>query len=891
MGINWFNTIFYHGYGFIIPGIIAFVAVYPYPNRSDLFAFFKTLARKRNPYGEEVEGYTPREIVTSARNVWIVWQATKWVIAFLIAYSVGGFLFYPNITEAAMLADYGFGSWSLVPRIVALPAYPASGEEIINLIPTMQAQYYILIGAVGTVLVILGIRFFLRFLRDVISRVGNQWIIDLLALGLVITLSQWLIAPYWLMDIRTPYVYAILITLMAGFAFGIVYFKLSGKGLVPITARKRAITKVIAIAIGAILLINVGVLVYLSVNWNNNWLSYAWTPQIQKQITVTRWAAGLENVNSSFVSSIPTGNISEILDHVRQWDNNASYTRALSQIGVNYLSVPNSEIVYLNGNEYWLQPTTINYPATATDWISEHLIYTHADRLIVIDAHTGSYVSLSQALGVPPNQNIDDPLIYYGEHGGFVNEVYVDVKNEPPQIGGVAYNGAPDYVLSGGIRALWFFIQGPTTWGFAFSPPQDQIEMLYNRDVVSRVSSALVNGLVVDPQTYLVTDGSHLYYAMLVYIDYPLFTGFAASDYLRNFAVVLVDVNDGSMHPYLVDNSTDFISAFFQKYYPSWNHPPPSWLVPQLRYPEQLLGNQNTPGQLDYDFYYHVDTPSVWRSQSDFYERPSNTPVYFILVNSGNTVYYVGLQLAEFLTSQGHNLGGIYIAYGGSRLNQISLYQVNTLSNSTNKILGPQAALQAAETNPGIKTELTLFSNPTLGNVLPYLINGQLYYFIPVYVNTGSANAVITKLAFMVAVDASNGVSAFSNSTLTAAEPQLASANAFNQLIAAEGGGHITVQNSTATLKDVVNAFTSKNLTIVTPSFVNVNVGYQTATINLGSTSVAQVNATVDNFITKYVTFPNPPPIYEWTSGGVTNFGVIVVGTNGLVTAYYISVS
>ncbi|MHB2035246.1 MAG: hypothetical protein ACYCPW_00685 [Nitrososphaerales archaeon] len=886
-GIDWFNTVFYHGYAFIIPAIFALAVIYPIQNRSDLFAFFRsvTTASSRKSYDNFVtprEGVIPKETMGVSRLMWISWQVVKYAIAYLIAFSVQGFLFYSNVTEALMLDLYIFGSWSEIPRIIALPLYPASGQQLVALIPTMQAQYYILVSIAGTIALIAAVRFFLNLVTNLLANRGNKWIVDLLAITFLIMFSIWLGSPYWLMNVTTPLVYTVLIVLMCAAIFGIAYFKLSGKGLVPITARRRALTKIVSIVIIVILVGSLGTLAYYGINWNNNWLGYQWTPQIQKQISVTRWASGISNINTSNVANVPTGNTTQMLSLIREWDTNASLIRSQSQIGVNYLSIPNAEIVDLNQQQYWIQPTTISYPPGGTGWISEHLIYTHADRIIVLNAHTGQYTSLTQALGLQPNPQIDNPLIYYGEQGGFNNNVYVNVQNEPPQIGNVSYTGQPDYVLSGAQRSFWFFVQGPTTWGFAFSPPQNSISMLFNRDIYNRVGATLINGLVVDPQSYLVTNGSKLYYAVQVYIDYPLQTGFAQSDYLRNFGVVLVNVNTGTMHPYLVDNSTGFISSFFKQYYPTWNQSPPSWLVPQLRYPEQLLGTQTSPGQLDASFMYHVNNPSTWKSGSDFYERPSTTPVYYVLVNQGNTIYYVGLQLAEFMNSPGHNLGGVYIAYGGSKLNQISLYQVSTNSNSTNKIIGPKAALQALDTNPQIKDQLTLLTNPTLGNVLPYLLHSQLYYFIPVYVNTGASSAVITKLAFMVVVDATNGVSAFGSSAR----------QAYVSLLSSE---HVTVpvtisNNSTLTTQTVADSFTSLGYPISNPSFVNANIGYQTATVNLSNATAASVNATVKSFIQEYAVPNNIHAIYEWTnSANETNFG-IVVNVNGLFEAYYIDV-
>ena len=56
-----------------------------------------------------------------------------------------------------------------------------------------------------------------------------------------------------------------------------------------------------------------GALAYLFFNWNNNYLAYQWNPGTQKEITVTRWAAGLDRIQLSSALSPPTSNSSKIL--------------------------------------------------------------------------------------------------------------------------------------------------------------------------------------------------------------------------------------------------------------------------------------------------------------------------------------------------------------------------------------------------------------------------------------------------------------------------------------------------------------------------------------------------------------------------------------------------
>ena len=212
-----------------------------------------------------------------------------------------------------------------------------------------------------------------------------------------------------------------------------------------------------------------------------------------------------------------------------------------------------SQIIYLNGHEYWAAPTTINYPTD--DWISHHLIYTHAARIIVIDSHTGDYVSVQNAFGVKV-----EPLIYYGE--ALSDDVYVHIKGFD-EIGNASYTGAPDYTLSGWQRSLWFLVKEGQV-GFALSPPEDNIMMLHNRDVYQRVQDILIGGLTTDSASYLVTDGSRIYYCVQVYTNYPIHSGFSGSNYLRFFGVVLVDIEDGQMYPYVIAQARRFSGQLLQ---------------------------------------------------------------------------------------------------------------------------------------------------------------------------------------------------------------------------------------------------------------------------------------------------------------------------------------
>lgn len=521
--------------------------------------------------------------------------------------------------------------------------------------------------------------------------------------------------------------------------------------------------------------------------------------------------------------------------------------------------------MYYQGREYWVAPTTILYPST--DWISRRLIYTHTSKVLSIDSNTGEFVPVTEAFGVK-----SEPLIYYGE--GFRERVYVNVKSFR-EIEEVSYRGEPDYTLSSWQRGLWFLSEGQL--GFAFAPPQDNIPMLYRRDINDRVQGILIYGLTIDNDSYLVSDGKTFYYAVQVYIDFPLETGFTASHYKRFFAVVLVNVEDGRLQGYTVGIPDGFLTDFYRSYYPQWGTPP-AWLARQLRYPEELLGAHGAAGQLDIDFVYHVRDPFIWRSGSDFYERPSATQLHYILMASEEELKYVGVQLAEYRASPGRNLAGLYAAYGSAQLGEIALYKVSNATTTT-QLIGPSAALQALETDDYVRTQLTLLTNRRLGNILLYSIAGRLYYFIPVYIVTQEANAVITKLAFMVVTDAASGAKVAIGAN---------AATAYYALAGARPDIETGLDVRTKKLLQIV-----QNKGYKTTSAIKISAN---AEIEIGTSHYVlegewdQTRMLIDNFVSEYAAKATTKEIFTWNSDPNTLSLGCLISEGGIVRLYYVSI-
>ena len=860
-GIDWFDTVFYHNYTFLLAAAFALLSVNPLFGRSDLCEVLESIRRLSIGTPEFPEESSITFSLMTRKVLWVFWQIAKWAIMFSIIAYLNGIPFLGKVTPVFYMERAGIGDWLLIPRIFLLPIAPASASELVSLVPTMEVEYRLVYLVSASLLATIAVRMSAKMIKHFANEERNMWIRDLFIIFTCVTAGVILGAPYWSMDITTPFDYVICIVLLITFIIVSLYSQFIGFGSnLSFARRRRRIFTVSALALIAIILANVAVIGFFRLNWNNNWIQYEWKPLTEKQIAVTRWSAGIGDIEHHLISEVPTGNATKILSLVRQWDQIAAHTKMKNQIGVNWMTLSGSDIIYIGGREYWAAPTTIAYPSE--DWISTHLIYTHTSKIIVIDSHSGEFVPVTEAFGVQ-----SEPLIYYGE--GFTTNVYTNVKGFN-EIGNVSYPGKPDYVLSGWQRTLWFLLQGQM--GFAFAPPQDSINMLYNRDVYKRVQSILIYGLKVDPDAYLVSDGNRTYFALQVYVEYPMHSGFSASPYLRFFAVVLVDVEDGSMQGYVVGKPDGFLVDFYREYYSMWGDVP-EWLIPQLRYPEALLGMHNLPGQLDVDFTFHVSEPFVWRSGSQFYERPRATEVLYVLMTVDDETYFIGLQLVEFQSSPGRNLAGLYVAYGGAQLGRIALYSV---PNATTQFIGPSAALQAFETDDYVRTQLTLLTSRRFGNILLYSIGNDLYYFIPVYIEAEIANAVITKMAFIGVIDAATG-------TRVATGADAAHAYyALTQTPIQETGAKERLQR-------IIELFGKNGFSIVEPTKISGDVWIMVE--NITYTSEGQWNqteSTVNQFIQKYAQ-PFGNVVYQWNDGDIVNFGVLV-SERGVVKLYYISV-
>jgi hypothetical protein len=485
----------------------------------------------------------------------------------------------------------------------------------------------------------------------------------------------------------------------------------------------------------------------------DKYLEWRFGMETQKEIVLTNWAASLDNLEQLTLEDL-TSNATpesevEFLTSVRQWDNEASFLRMKNQIGTNWMELADSDIVYLQNHEYWIAPLTFDESTTSTDFINQHLIYTHTEGLIVIDAFSGDILEGDSLVAlVNRSEQIN---VYYGEE--FNDVVFVNVEGFD-EVGNNTFAGVPDYTLTGFESVFYTLTMGPSAWSYM----GQNMDMLVERDVVSRVQSVMLQGITVDRDPYIVVDPSgRISYAVSVYTDYRLATGYAHENYMRFLGVVLVDVETGELEFYVPDNFESlfdpsfFLDGTYYEYYP-WS-PAPTWLQSQMKWPEDLYERQ-----LEVTYITHVTDGSVWNSGRDFYQTPDGSDTRYIIMRIGGEDRFVAMHNAEFREAQGRNLAGIYVMGSGDKhFGELTFYSAGELGRST--LLGPNAAVQAFETADEVRTQLQLWGQHRYGNRLLYHLGGELFFVIPVLleVETSTSDIVVQKLGGVGLVDAETG--------------------------------------------------------------------------------------------------------------------------------------
>ena len=521
--------------------------------------------------------------------------------------------------------------------------------------------------------------------------------------------------------------------------------------LIPLGGSQKsfAVVSILLIAIVVMLPIIQGFYYGIQMN-GDRYLDWKFNLQTKKEIEITNWAAGLSDFEEKPIGDLtlnasPASDV-ERLTNVRQWDQTASGLRMRNQIGTNWMQLADSDIVFLKDHEYWIAPLTFDTAATWTSFINQHILYTHTEGLLVLDAFSGELIEGANFISL--FNRTADVNFYYGEGKGFGDVVFVNVPNFR-EVGNATFQGTPDYNLQGFESFFYILTMGPQAWSYLGK----DMDMLVERNIVSRVQSIMLQGLSVDQDPYIVVDPSgNIYYAVSIYIDYHLSTGYAHENYMRFMGVCLVDVETGEMTFHLAptENEALFLDITYRNYY-NWTDTP-DWLQSQLKWPEDLYERQ-----LHVAYIYHVTSGEQWSTGVDFHQSPEDSDTRYVVMNIEGVQRFVAYHNAEFLQSAAHNLAGVYImGCGNIDFGNFTFYKAG--EDGYSSWLGPTAAVQAFETVDVVRTQLQLWGDHRYGNRLLYQLGGDLFFVIPVFLEVEtSTNRVIQKLGGVGLVDVKTG--------------------------------------------------------------------------------------------------------------------------------------
>ena len=747
--------------------------------------------------------------------IFLAWTAIKFLLALGIAailasdlalrfLTIQNYMTQTNSSWISQIGNYfGILGMRLAGTFQVSPTFGVDNVftfEVFRLILSLLALSFIVLG------IRLGISMIPNFLVGVTKKalgMSRRALSNLFAIILLPFIYAILSSGAWVYDVGGPFILWTLLLFLVAFALlatitrnqRILHFKMNRvKGIVII-----AIVLASAIAPPAFA-------TFLRAQ-SGQYINYQWNPAYVPTIQYTRWAYGVDSVTSANLSMITSyTNQTNVLNHIRIFTNSSAQLNMRPLVGVNWMSIDNApvDIIFINGTEYWvsiLQLVEANYANDVDVWRTQHLLLTHSEKILAVNAATTQTVDMSTVWNLTQT-----PQVYYGEGGlwSSVDEVYLNIPgfNETHLTsykGPPSYNSAPDYTYKGFWLYWKFFWQG--RFDFA-NGNYGNIKALEYRDVNNRLSNILLPNMQMDPDPYPVVDKQgNIYLLHWIWVDWQSPSDFAdypehsQTSILRLFGTVLTDVKTGAVTGYLYNNGkTDYVTSFYRSMYPQWNQPMPSWLIPQLRYPEQYFNTQ----QDVYNFYFQTD-PLQWQ-RNVFLQSTENTR--FIITPINGNLAWAAVRLVEIYQSPSQNLAGLYIAPAGNQTGTV--YLIRFPEGTT--VIGPNSAASAVTTDPTVKSRLTLHPDWTSGNMLLYSINGGLIYVIPYY-GTSSSLTVPVMVAVVNAYTKQVGSYAITNPN-DSTEVQSATSRAVSSLGVSTGTQQTISGNVTSISSYVVSGNT-----------------------------------------------------------------------------------
>lgn len=424
-------------------------------------------------------------------------------------------------------------------------------------------------------------------------------------------------------------------------------------------------------------------------------------------------------------------------------------------------------------------------------WINQHLTFTHGNGFVAAPANTvnsaladagsgeGGYpvftVSDTSRQGDIP---VTQPRIYFGE---LIDDYAIVGGNPgaPPR----EFDGRPEnytYQGKGGVplgswarRLIFASYYGERNILFnqAIGPDSRIIYNQHPRDRVEKVAP----WLTVDGDPYPAVINGRIKWILDGYTtldDYPYAQrtalGEATTDtltgvsrlpdeeisYIRNSVKATVDAYDGTVTLYAMDES-DPVLRTWMDIFPGTVQPNSAIskeLRQHFRYPEDLFKVQR-----EMLARYHVDNPSVFFTNDDFWNVPADPtqnqpgvdqPPYYVLAGPPNGPGAAQFQLTSALVSLRRPFLASYISVSCDPQDYGKITVLELPSES--QTLGPEQIQNRFVSSAEVSKELNLLrqseTDVRFGNLLTLPVGGGLLYVEPVYIERANRQATFPQL-------------------------------------------------------------------------------------------------------------------------------------------------
>lgn len=849
---------------------------------------FRRISQERQDLREVDWGELGFESYKLSAPTFMAWQATKLL--------VGTFLFLNSqfgMTILAATEGYEI-SFSPIIGIFTLPFFapPFSGSYAQQLVlPAVPALTLV----IGPVLMAIGIRLIIltgatHFVRIITSAHRERWrsgqyiaVLEcLLSIGAAWTMLNIFFTPF--IDFNTrPIIIGLGVSSLLLAFFAVLDYRRRGK--LAFLARRQVYTRLGALFF-TVLLVGSTMTIQSSIADTRklDWLG----PYVVQEIAVNRYLAQLDEVNEvRYEFGIPTIPPEQIDDYVRQhegllgvvriWDWEGGFAKLKPEIGlIPYVDFEDSDILRFNGTLYWsasMKPILPEAVRSEDRWYAEHFVYTHVpEGFLLLNAHDGRIVSSSDFF--------KQRRIYYGEGGLFAStwSAFALDRTRTDEIDGHFYEGR------GGVD-----VRPPLSWLFEinfFLAYRDQpLRVMRYRDIYDRMHLLFpyfeysFNDQPID--IFPVTDGTRTFYAipLIVRIDTYNVPWSRGSPLMRLVGYALIDAYNGEMQVIVLGD--DYFSNLFATVYRDIvTNEIPGWLRTQIRYPEELF-----EWRVDMFNTYHVQDPATFIGASEFFEVPAGLDTYYAIAQPPGfeRPEFLAILSLELRAALGKNLAGYMVVRNDyPNLGQMIFYQVPL--NSTVKLLGPSATLEALDRNPEFAQLKTLLRSPRIGNNILYRIGDHDVYFIPIY--TAGTGGVVAEVGVIAVVGA-----AFTGEYHVGLgkTPQEAFRSYLAQLAGISQPPTITPEEDYSQRKTALTELLkTRGFTVVTPESINPDVSFLYGTAEYLRKD--QFNSTQQLLTLFLEQFQGKTDrILLWEDGPYIKLGILI-NNNGIIELHYIQI-